>query len=132
MTEYIFVYGTLRKTFKNKYAQLLHNNAHFLGETFIQGRLYNLETYPVARYNKDDTEKIIGELYHIQNQEIIPLLDEYEEFGPQFPQPNEYIRIEITVTLKGKVYNTWFYQYNASTTHLQPIITGDYLQFLNQ
>ncbi len=127
MAQYLFVYGTLMRGFDNRYAQLLHTNANFIGEGRLKGRLYDLGPYPVAVYDAHDNTEIIGEVYELTSDAILAQLDEYEEYGPQFPQPNEYVRINVPVKSGTKIIDCFFYQYNRSTDGLRQIMSGSYL-----
>ena len=43
---HLFVYGTLRRGFRHLMADLLAEQAEFVGEGVFQGRLYDLGSYP--------------------------------------------------------------------------------------
>ncbi len=54
---------------------------------------------PVPSDNPNDV--VQGEVYLIHQADIVlPLLDQYEECGPEFPEPNEYSRQKQSVLLK--------------------------------
>ena len=121
--DYIFVYGTLRRAVNNEMSQLLFKHATFIDEASFQGKLYQIDYYPgaVASDNADDIVK--GEVYLLNQAEVLlPLLDKYEEFGPTFPEPNEYLRQQQQILLNnGRLITAWMYVYNHATEGLKLI-----------
>jgi gamma-glutamylcyclotransferase (GGCT)/AIG2-like uncharacterized protein YtfP len=64
----------------------------------------------------------------LQPAQLLPLLDNYEECGPGFAQPQEYRRELQQVTLdNGDSLSAWVYIYNRATTGLRQIPGGDFL-----
>ena len=55
---------------------------------------------------------------------LLKYLDEFEECGISFNQPNEYRRVIITVC--GKTYNASTYIYNLNLEGLKVIESGNY------
>lgn len=124
--DYIFVYGTLRHAANTEMSQLLIKHATFIDEASFQGKLYQIDYYTgaVASDNPDDV--VQGEVYLLNQAEIVLfLLDQYEEFGPTFPEPNEYLRQQQPVLLNnGRLITAWVYVYNLSTEGLKLIQSG--------
>ncbi len=120
----IFVYGTLRRDANNDIHQLLAKYAEFVSDATYQGKLYKVDTYPGAVPSDDPNDVVHGEVYLLHQANImLPLLDQYEEFGPAFPEPNEYSRLKQTVALKnGGSVTAWIYLYNRPTDGLEPIM----------
>lgn len=108
---------------------LLAQYCEFYSEGHIQGKLYEVNGYPGAVESNDKDEKVFGEIYIINQSEIIlPKLDEYEECTENFPQPHEYIRKKLPVTLSGgERVIAWVYIYNHETRNIERINSGDYL-----
>lgn len=121
--DYIFVYGTLKHDANNPMAELLSSHAEFIGEAVYQGKLFKIDYYPGVIPSDDPNDKVSGEVYRLdQSDDVLPLLDLYEEVGSEFPVPNEYIRQLQLVTLNdGSIVNTWIYIYNRSTQNLERI-----------
>ncbi|MDO9270988.1 MAG: gamma-glutamylcyclotransferase family protein, partial [Methylobacter sp.] len=71
-----------------------------------------------------------GEVYLLHQANIVlPLLDQYEEFGPEFPEPNEYSRRKQAVLLKnGGLVMAWVYVYNRPTEGLELIESASFIQ----
>lgn len=121
--EYLFVYGTLRRDANNPMSELLARHAGFVGEAVYRGKLFKIDYYPGAIPSDDPNDKVPGEVFRLDRaDEALPLLDLYEEVGPEFPDPNEYIRQRQTVLLNdGSAVSAWVYIYNRSTQGLERI-----------
>jgi gamma-glutamylcyclotransferase (GGCT)/AIG2-like uncharacterized protein YtfP len=128
--DYIFVYGTLRRDANSEMHQLLAKHAEFVNDATYQGKLYKIDYYPGAVPSDDPNDAIQGEVYLLHQADVVlPLLDQYEEFGSEFPKPNEYIRLKQTVTLKnGRTVTAWVYIYNHSTEGLELIKSANFIQ----
>jgi gamma-glutamylcyclotransferase (GGCT)/AIG2-like uncharacterized protein YtfP len=104
----LFVYGTLRRGFRNKYADLLHANARFLGNARMRGRLRQFDNYSGAVPSDQPGEYISGELYQLEDPTILRTLDEYEG--------SEFERIQVKVSLDdGQMLETWVYIFGGET-----------------
>ena len=95
---YLFVYGTLKSSFENPYAQQLRREARLLGRAHMPGRLYRVDSYPGMRPPHDPKDLITGELYElVEPRKTLAVLDAWEqdydrelhratvENGPEFP-----------------------------------------------
>ena len=81
MLDLLFVYGTLRSEFDNRYARLLRKEATFLRRASIPGSIYRVEHYPAFRPHPEGA--VQGELYRLHTPEVtLAVLDEYE--GEEF------------------------------------------------
>jgi gamma-glutamylcyclotransferase (GGCT)/AIG2-like uncharacterized protein YtfP len=125
--DYLFVYGTLGSGADNDMSQLLARNAVFVDYAVFQGRLYRVGHYPGAVPSDDPGHRIPGEIYRLQDAgNLWPCLDSYEGCGPEFPEPNEYLRQCREVRLgSGKSINAWIYLYNRPTGGLELIECRD-------
>ena len=98
MTELIFVYGTLRSGFDNRYAKLLRSQSLFAGEASVRGSTRDLGRYPAFRPEPDG--EVRGELYRLLTPETtLAALDEYE--GDEFER--------VLIECGGRP--VWIYQY---------------------
>lgn len=122
--DYIFVYGTLRNGANSEMSRLLAEHAEFVDDAAYQGKLYKVDDYPAAVPSDDPNDLVQGEVYLLhQADAVLPLLDRYEEFGPEFSEPNEYIRRKQTVALNnGGTVSAWVYIYNRPTEGLERIM----------
>jgi gamma-glutamylcyclotransferase (GGCT)/AIG2-like uncharacterized protein YtfP len=122
--DYIFVYGTLRSDANSEMRHLLVRYAEFVSDATYRGKLYQIDYYPGAVPSDNPDDVVQGEVYLLhQADSVLPLLDQYEECGPEFPEPNEYSRRKQSVLLKdGRLVTAWVYIYNHSTEGLEPIM----------
>lgn len=109
MLDLLFVYGTLRSEFDNRYARLLRNEATLLRRAAVPGAIYRVEHYPAFRPRPDG--EVQGELYRLNTPEVtLAVLDEYE--GEAFER----------VVVKG----AWLYQYKGDPPEEDRIASGDF------
>ncbi|MDX5408149.1 MAG: gamma-glutamylcyclotransferase [Chromatiaceae bacterium] len=130
MSDYLFVYGTLRQNAKHPVHQQLAAHANFVAMARYQARLYQLSYYPGAVPSASAADQVVGELYQLLQPELLlPQLDKYEECGEGFAKPQEYRRELQQVTLNsGESVSAWVYIYNRSVEHLDLILSGDFLK----
>jgi len=126
--DYIFVYGTLRRDANSEMHQLLAKYAEFVDDASYRGKLYKIDYYPGAVSSDDPNDAVQGEVYRLHQADVVlALLDQYEEFGPGFPVPNEFIRKKQTVLLKcGRTVTAWVYVYNHPTEGLELVESGNF------
>ncbi|MGZ8224554.1 MAG: gamma-glutamylcyclotransferase family protein [Methylobacter sp.] len=131
--EYIFVYGTLKRDTNSGMHHLLAKYAEFVDEATYCGKLYKVDDYPGAVPSNDPNAMVHGEVYLLHHADsVLPYLDQYEEYGPEFSQPNEYIRKKQEVFLRsGRGITVWVYIYNRSTEGLELIESADFLNLLS-
>ena len=129
-SDLLFVYGTLMRGFDHPMAQLLSRSADFIGEARCQGRLYLVKHYPGLVLSDDAADIVFGELYRLRApDQLLPEFDMYEAAGEQFPQPRQYIRDLLPVTLAdGAASEAWTYIYNWPVAHLKRIASGRFLE----
>ena len=127
MSDYLFVYGTLRRQLIQN--QQLQHHAEFIAEASMRGRLFLLDGYPGAVDSDDFADNVLGELYRIHKpQPLFAILDHYEECSVKFPKPHEYQRLVREVRLaNGQQFKAWVYLYNRDVRHLPQIVSGDFL-----
>ena len=125
----LFVYGTLRRDMRSEMSQLLERHAGFVAEGRYQGRLYRIDYYPGVVPSDNPTETVKGEVYSLRDSQVVlQELDRYEECGPGFAEPTEYVRRFETVTLlDGAVCRAWIYIYNHPIDRYTPIPSGDFV-----
>ncbi|MCQ8118348.1 gamma-glutamylcyclotransferase family protein [Methylomonas rosea] len=131
-TQYLFVYGTLRRNRQNQRQHPFLDACDFISSASAFGELYEISGYPGAIAG--GTALITGEIYLMQDPErTLSALDIYEECAAHFPQPHEYIRRELQVSLPGgQTVSAWIYLYNRSLDGLIRIDDGDYLNYLQE
>lgn len=111
---------------------LLARHCEYFSEDYIQGKLFEVDDYPGAIESDELSDSVWGEIYRIINREVIlPKLDQYEECTSEFPQPYEYLRKKLIVTLSGGgSVSAWVYVFNHGVANLAKIFSGDYLSFI--
>jgi gamma-glutamylcyclotransferase (GGCT)/AIG2-like uncharacterized protein YtfP len=126
----LFVYGTLMRGFDHPMARLLSGNADFLSEARCRGRLYRVEHYPALVLSDDPADIVHGELFRLRvPDELLREFDMYEACGEGFPQPTEYVRQLLPLTLAdGTEAEAWTYVYNWPVTRLPRIPSGRFLE----
>jgi gamma-glutamylcyclotransferase (GGCT)/AIG2-like uncharacterized protein YtfP len=121
--DYLFVYGTLKRGSQNAMQRFLLRHADYIGEASYCGKLYQIDGYPGTVPSDHPRDQIQGEVYWLPEPELVwQMLDRYEECGPDFPEPWEYIRRKQNVLLNNCTnVSVWIYLYNHSTFGLQSI-----------
>lgn len=127
--DYLMVYGTLRPSFTNPFAQYLHRCCRYVGEGSFPGLLFDLGAYPGAIYRPDQTGFVWGSVFALNSLSatVLPRLDEYEGVGVGFDWPTEYVRTVIPVHCNGETLSCWVYLYNLPVGGLPVIQSGNYL-----
>lgn len=132
MPDYLFVYGTLRRSNDGRIHPLLQDQADYIGIASMPGELYEVKNYPGAiELRTDSPFSIRGEVYQLHDaKRRLQILDEYEECTEHFPTPHEYRRRKKIVTIADhRSLATWVYLYNHSVTGLERIAHGDYRRY---
>lgn len=126
MSEFLFVYGTLRPgcapdEIANQAARL-----RLVGEASIQGNLYDLGHFPGALLSNDSVCRIPGLLFELpEDEHVLQALDEYEEFIPARPRESQFVRVRCEAQLKtGEAVTCWIYVYTRSIAAMQRIVDG--------
>ncbi len=132
--QYLFVYGTLLRELASPMHSLLTSFAEYVGETEIQGQLYEVDQYPGLILSKNSEDKVQVEVYRLKNPDtVIQRLDDYEGCSPLFPEPHEFRRIKTKVLLKkNQTVSGWVYIFNLSIQGLVRIESGNYAEFVRQ
>jgi gamma-glutamylcyclotransferase (GGCT)/AIG2-like uncharacterized protein YtfP len=111
MPDLLFVYGTLRSEFDNRYARLLRQQATPTGRATVPGSIYKVSHFPAFRPHP--VGEVHGELYRLNSAEAtLAALDEYE--GDEFER----------VVING----AWIYQYKEPLPESSRILSGDFCQ----
>lgn len=123
----LFIYGTLLNH-NNDFAVYLKEHSHFFANGKVKGKLYDIGEYPGAILDDGD-EYIYGVILLINDPEVVFLeIDDYEGYGDEQPEPNEFIRISAEVKTAAEMVNCYLYVYNLPIDGLQKIEGGRYLK----
>lgn len=125
--ELLFVYGTLRRgVCANRYRHLMRGCV-YRAKASMRGRLYEVAGYPGAVVSEHAGDRIYGELHRVIDDQALIRLDAYEECSGGFPEPHEFVRRRLHVTLdSGRKVLAWVYLFNHETAALRRIRSGDY------
>jgi len=129
MSDLLFVYGTLMRGYAHPMARLLSANADFIGQASCRGLLYQVKHYPGLVLSDDVADVVFGELYRLRAvNDLLREFDMYEACGEGFPEPTQYVRKMLSVSLPdGTVGDAWTYIYNWPVTDLARIASGRFL-----
>ena len=126
MNNLLFIYGTLLNE-DNEYALYLKNNSRFYSTGKLKGKLYDIGEYPGAVLS--DGDHIYGSILEINDPEkVLSIIDDYEGFGDNQLQPNEFIRVLTKIETGSGFVNCWVYLYNLPVTGLLQINSGRYIK----
>ena len=117
----LFVYGTLKSGFDNRWARLLRANAHLMGPAEIQGKLFRMRGYPALRVTLGSAT-VHGELWQIRGDglRLFARLDEYE--GAR------YRRVELNITCGGRRYRAFVYEWRWRLPEQRRIADGVFVK----
>ena len=123
----LFIYGTLLNH-NNEFAVYLKDHSHFFANGKIKGKLYDIGEYPGAVLDDDD-EYIYGVILQIEDPEVVFLeIDDYEGYGDEQKEPNEFIRISADVETTSEMVACYIYVYNLPVDGLEKIESGRYIK----
>ncbi len=76
---YIFVYGTLKKAYKdlNVFTALFHAGTEWLEYAVVQGDLFLKDWYPALKLGGENL--VHGEIYRINSPVLLETIDQYED-----------------------------------------------------
>lgn len=129
MSEWLFVYGTLRKDTANSMHHMLGRGATFVARARARGRLYDLGEYP-GLVASDAGTWVHGDVYELADpRTALARLDDYEGCGPDDAKPHEYERVRCEVLMEtGAREIAWVYVYRGTLAGKREIPSGDYCQ----
>jgi gamma-glutamylcyclotransferase (GGCT)/AIG2-like uncharacterized protein YtfP len=131
VSEYLFVYGTLRPSHAPAEVASVVKSLRKIGIGHIKGQLYDLGEYPGAILDASADTTISGEVFTLSNaRAVLPVLDSYEDFDPNDPENSLFVRKKYPVTLSdGRKLKCWVYVYNRDLGEARPLAGGDYAKF---
>ena len=101
----LFVYGTLRRSYRNKYARHLHASATYLGKARMQGRKIPAGKYFGLVPALTESDWVEGDVFDLREPEsLFTVLDSYE--GPNYPRQIQPAKIDT-----GEQLDCWVYLY---------------------
>ena len=134
VVQQIFVYGTLMSSFDNPMAYLLDSNCQLVGKGTLSGKLYDTGDYPVALFEDDTDDAVIGEIHLIHPekfQQVLNMLDKYLGYVENDEPHSLYLRNILPIAdEQGHEVPCWVYTYNKSIDDFPLIKGGDYVDYL--
>ena len=129
-----FVYGTQRRDRDIVMFHLLARYADFVSYGTYQGNLYKIDHYPGVVPSGNPSDIVQGDVYRLRVPDLVlPHLDVYEECGPGFPAPTEYIRKIQHVQLRsGETIQAFVYICNQPTDNFELVPSGDFLKIRDE
>ena len=126
MTNYLFVYGTLRRRSRHAMARRLAELAHFVGPAKIAGRLYDLGRYPGLQEPRLPEDWVQGDVYDLGevSAQVLQEMDVYE--NAESPQPAFFDRQVAKVIQDGHELSAWVYWFRGAVAQSQLIACGSY------
>jgi len=129
MSNYLFVYGTLRRRSRHPMARRLAEAARHVGAGKIAGRLYDLGRFPGLKEPLTTDDWVQGDVYDLGAlaEQTLQEMDAYE--NAESPPPTPYDRQLTTAFLAdGQRLSAWIYWYRGEVTEARFIVSGSYEQ----
>ena len=91
--------------------------------------MFDLGQYPGVVLFPDGDDEVHGVLMQMDDPEtILNVIDIYEGFGSDQPQPNEFIRILADAETDNGPATCWVYIYNHPLENISQIVSGKYFK----
>ncbi|MGA7460329.1 MAG: gamma-glutamylcyclotransferase family protein [Candidatus Korobacteraceae bacterium] len=128
MTNYLFVYGTLRPGDAPAEIERAVRKLRLVGDGWTYGHLYDFGDYPGAIFGWESTSKIVGQVYEfVDGMNLLRKLDIYEEFDELHPEKSLFVRKKHMIWLDNHRHLlAWVYEYNRDPSKGQLIPHGEY------
>ena len=123
---YVFFYGSLRRGQKGYIELELDKYLRYYAEDRVPGKLYDLGEYPGMKPAKAAVPTAIkGELYWINDERVLPVLDEFERYVHR----GKSLYLRKTVTTMKHMLRAWAYLYNGQASQKRLIESGDWIGY---
>jgi len=127
MTNFLFVYGTLKRRSRHPMARRLAQAARYVGSGKLAGRLYDLGRFPGLKEPRTPDDWAEGDVYDLgaSSEQTLREMDAYE--NAESPPPTPYERALATVRFNdGSDLIVWVYWYRGPVLEEQFIASGSY------
>lgn len=130
MTDYLFVYGTLRKDYDLKLKDKVSADLQYVGQGKVGASMYDIGRYPGA-VRSSGGDEVIGDVFRVTDVErVLKILDKYEGITAD-GRPSEFVRKRTKIRLRsGKEVTAWVYWYNFDCSKKVKIKQKNYLNYL--
>jgi gamma-glutamylcyclotransferase (GGCT)/AIG2-like uncharacterized protein YtfP len=115
-SEFLFAYGTLQPGRAPAEIAPLVAKLEIVGRGYVHGTLFEFGHYPGAVLDGSSTNRITGTIYRLPaDQDLLEMLDEYEEYFPESPHTSQFMRQLHPVHWDdGRTVLCWVYVYNEA------------------
>ena len=125
MSQFLFVYGTLRPGHAPAEVAAAAAQLRLVGEGSVAGELYDLGHYPGAILNNNSGPRISGLLFELPEDEaVLRAIDDYEEFIPELPAASQFLRVQCEAECAGAGVTCWIYTFARSLAGARRIDDG--------
>ncbi len=125
---YVFFYGSLRCGQEGYIELELDRYLKYHGKDSVPGELYDLGRYPGMKPAKAAAPgEIKGELYQIEDEGVLRVLDEFERYVPR----SKSLYLRKTVTTTKHELRAWAYIYAGRVSRKRLIEAGDWIRYKN-
>ena len=118
-------------SFTHPNAVQFHAGAECLGAAQMPGLLYRISWYPGAIDRPNESTQfaeswVHGELWRLNDVQLLDVIDQYEECSPKDPSPHEYQRVLRSIQLIGtsEWQIAWVYLFQRNPQGLKCIEDG--------
>ena len=132
-----FVYGSLLTSANHPLGALMRSKATLVGPGYIRARLYMIadpltgaDAYPGAVPSRSAADRVHGELYNLEDDPsaLFKVLDDYENCSAKYPEPHEFQRRRVSVTLSdGNSVSASAYLYNWDVSRARRLASGRFV-----
>jgi gamma-glutamylcyclotransferase (GGCT)/AIG2-like uncharacterized protein YtfP len=127
MSEYVFVYGSLKPGFGGQESARMVSLMRHVGRAKVSGRLYDFGEYSGAIPDSTQVKLVVGELLELPDEAVLNKLDRYEEYDPNDSHASLFVRRRVQATLEnGEIVNAWIYIYNRDPGDAPVIKSGEW------
>lgn len=120
-TNFLAVYGTLKREFNLPIMKKVGTAVTYAGKCIIPGTMYNFERYPALVPGEG---KVYGELFKLQNESVLKILDAYEAVDNQHKEWPGFKRSKINL-IEPKTA-AWIYIYTGSLDGVEIVTSGEW------
>jgi pyruvate carboxylase len=126
MSEYLFLYGTLRPADAPEEIRPAVQGLRTVDEGSLPGRLYDLGEYPGAVIDLEAEQRILGTVFELPaDAAVLSRMDQYEGFYPGNLGESLFVRVRQRVELEsGGSVECWIYEYNQPPLGARVITSG--------
>jgi gamma-glutamylcyclotransferase (GGCT)/AIG2-like uncharacterized protein YtfP len=130
MTEYLFVYGTLRPEEAPEEIRAVVARLRPAGEGTVPGIIFDLGEYPGAVIDPGSGQRIHGMVFELPADEsVFGPMDGYEGFSPEDLAGSLFLRVKERVELDaGGSVEAWVYVYNLPPAGAPVVASGRWLR----